>query len=180
MTSPLYRFTGDHVFPRGTIKLAVTMGDYARTSTVVAEFLVVDCPSTFNEVIGRSLLKALKAVVSIYCLTMKFPTTTETRQVRGKQCNSTECYNRSLELAEKERKIPRMIEVEKVSKGPMEINIDPRLQGEESTAGPIEELVEIQVNPKEPSRVVKVDKCLSSKRAQKLMDFLRENQDVSS
>ena len=44
-----------------------------------------------------------------------------------------------------------MMEVEKESKGPMEMNIDPHLQEEESTAGLIEELVEIQVDPEEPS-----------------------------
>ena len=71
-----------------------------------------------------------------------------------------------------------MMEVEKVSKGPMETNIDPRWQEEESTAGPIEELVEIPMDPMEPSRVLKVGKGLSNKLSQKLVDFLRENQDV--
>ena len=37
-TSPLYGFTGDHVIPKGTIKLAVTVGDHPWTSTVVIEF----------------------------------------------------------------------------------------------------------------------------------------------
>ena len=73
-TSPLYGFTGDHVIPRGTVKLAMTVGEHPRVSIVVAEFLVVDCPSTVNGIIGRLLLKALKAVTSIYHLTMKFLT----------------------------------------------------------------------------------------------------------
>ena len=40
-----------------------------------------------------------------------------------------------------------MMEVEKMSKVPMETNIDPRLQEDESTAGPIKELVDIQMDP---------------------------------
>ena len=72
-TSPLYGFTRDHVIPKGTLKLAVTVGEHPRLSTVMTEFLIVDFPSTFNGVIGRPLLKALKAVTSIYYLTMKFP-----------------------------------------------------------------------------------------------------------
>ena len=44
----------------------------------------------------------------------------------------------------------------------METNIDPRLQEEESIAGPIEVLIEIQVDFNEPSRVVKIDKDLGS------------------
>ena len=34
------------------------------------------------------------------------------------------------------------------------------------------------MDPKEPSKVVKVSKCLNSELAQKLADFLRENQHV--
>ena len=64
-TSPLYGFTGDHVVPKGTAKLTITVGEYPRTSTVVANFLIVDCPSAINRIIGRPLLKALKAVTSI-------------------------------------------------------------------------------------------------------------------
>ena len=42
-------------------------------STIVTEFLTIDCPSTFNGVIGRPLLKVLKAVTLIHYLIMKFP-----------------------------------------------------------------------------------------------------------
>ena len=44
----------------------------------------------------------------------------------------------------------------------MEMNIDPHLQEEVSTAGPIEKLIEVQVDPNEPSRVIKIDKGLGS------------------
>ena len=47
----------------------------------------------------------------------------------------------------------------------METNIDPYLLEEESTAGPIEELVEIPMDLMEPSQVVKVDKGLSDELA---------------
>ena len=43
--------------------------------TTVIDFLVVNHPSTFNRVLGRPLLRGLKAVTSIHCLTMKFLTT---------------------------------------------------------------------------------------------------------
>ena len=42
--------------------------------TMMIDFLVVKCPSAFNGVLGRPLLKSLKAMTSIHCLTMKFPT----------------------------------------------------------------------------------------------------------
>ena len=73
-TSSLYGFTGDHMIPEGTIKLVVTLGEHPRVATIVTEFLVVNCLSTFNEVLGRPLLQAMKAVTSIHYLTMKLPT----------------------------------------------------------------------------------------------------------
>ena len=81
MTFPLYGFTGDSVIPKGTIMLAVTLGEPPRMETVMIEFLIVKCPSTFNEVLGIPLLKALKAITSIHYLTMKFPTTSGIGQV---------------------------------------------------------------------------------------------------
>ena len=60
----------------------------------------------------------------------------------------------------------------------METNIDPHLREEESTTGPIEELIEVQVVPNEPSRVNKIDKGFKRKLAQQLTEFLCQNQDV--
>ena len=60
----------------------------------------------------------------------------------------------------------------------METNVDPYLQKDESTAGPVKELTEIQVDPNEPSRVVKIDKGLKTELAQQFADFLSLNQDV--
>ena len=83
MTSPLYGFTRDSVIPKGTIKLAVTLGEPPRMTTVMIDFLAVKYPSTFNSVLGRPLLKALKVVTSIHCLTIKFPIVAGIGQVQG-------------------------------------------------------------------------------------------------
>ena len=60
----------------------------------------------------------------------------------------------------------------------METNIDPYLQEDESIMGSVEELTEIQVDPNEPSRVVKIEKRLKKELAQQLAEFLSLNQDV--
>ena len=70
---PLYGFTGDHLIPKGTIQLPVTLGDFDEV-TKVTKFLVVDCPSAFYGILGRPLLRNFKVVTSIYHLKMKFPT----------------------------------------------------------------------------------------------------------
>ena len=58
------------------------------------------------------------------------------------------------------------MEVEKTSKGSMETNIDPRLQEDESTAGLVEELVDVQVDPNKPSHIIKIGEGLSKELAQ--------------
>ena len=63
-------------------------------------------------------------------------------------------------------KLPQAMEVEKTSWEPIEKNIDHYLQEDESTAGPMEELTEIQVDRNEPSRVIKIDKGLKKELAQ--------------
>ena len=107
-TSLLYGFIGDHVIPKGTNKLAITVGEHPPNINHHRRFPVVDCSSAVNRIIGRSLLKALKAVTSIYHLAMKFPTTKGIGEVRGCQYDSRECFNKSLKMAEKDSKLPRM------------------------------------------------------------------------
>ena len=68
-----------------------------------------------------------------------------------------------------------MMDVEEASKGPVQTNIGPCLQEQELATRPIEELVEIQVDTKEPSRFVKIGKGLESELAQQPVGFLHEN-----
>ena len=121
-TSPFYGFTRDHVIPKGMTNLIIMVEEHPQTSTVVDDFLIVDCPLAINGIIGRPLLKALKAVTSIYHLTMKFSTSKGTSEVRGNQYDAGECYNKSLRIAEKDGRFLRM-GIGKVaassSKGPM-------------------------------------------------------------
>ncbi|PON55571.1 Aspartic peptidase domain containing protein, partial [Parasponia andersonii] len=72
--APLYGFTRDSLMPMGMIELMVSVGTFPRVSSIMTQFLVVDCPSTFNAILGRPTLRELRAVTSIYHLTMKFPT----------------------------------------------------------------------------------------------------------
>ena len=159
-TSPLYGFTGDSVIPEGIIKLAITLGEPPQAVTVMINFLAMKYPSTLNGVLGRPLLNALKVVTSIHCLKIKFPTAAGIGQIQGRQCDSRECYNKSLELAEMGPELPQDMEVEKITRGSMETNIDLCLQEDESIVRLVEELIEIQVDPNEPSRVVKIGKGL--------------------
>ena len=75
--SPLVNFSGDRVYPKGIITLNVTVGTHPRQLTRQLDFLVVDCPSLYNVIIGRPTLNRWKASTSTYCLKVKFPTDSE-------------------------------------------------------------------------------------------------------
>ena len=47
-TSPLYGFVEGHIIPAGTIKLAITLRERPRVTTIMIGFLAVNCPSTFK------------------------------------------------------------------------------------------------------------------------------------
>ena len=70
----IYGFSGEGMTPSRMIRLPITAGTLPLSRTVLANFIVVDCPSAYNVVIGRPILVELRAVVSIHHLMIKFPT----------------------------------------------------------------------------------------------------------
>ena len=67
----------------------------------MANFVVVDCASAFNAVLGRPSLRELKAITSIYHLTVKFPTPGGVAGMKGEQREARECYNTTLHTSAK-------------------------------------------------------------------------------
>ena len=98
--SPLVSFSGDRVYPRGIVTLTVTLGTYPAQLTRQLDFLVVDCPSSYNVIIGQPMLNKWKAATSTYCLKVKFPTDNGVGEVKGDQVLARECYQAVLATKE--------------------------------------------------------------------------------
>uniref|UniRef100_A0A2N9GIU6 Uncharacterized protein n=1 Tax=Fagus sylvatica TaxID=28930 RepID=A0A2N9GIU6_FAGSY len=96
MDAPLVGFTGDKVCPVGIVTLPITVGTHPKTVSKTVDFLVVNCPSAYNAIIGRPTLNRLRAVTSTYHLLLKFPTEHGIGEVRGDQIAARECYLASL------------------------------------------------------------------------------------
>ncbi|XP_065617013.1 uncharacterized protein LOC136062168 [Quercus suber] len=80
---PLVGFGGIKVQPVGTVTLPVVVGAYPRQLTTNVNFLVVDCSSSYNAIIGRPTLNRWKAVTSTYHLSVKFLTEHGIGHVQG-------------------------------------------------------------------------------------------------
>ena len=88
------------VQPVGTVTLLVVVESYTQQITKSVNFLVVDCSSSYNAIIGRPTLNSWKAVTSTYHLLVKFPTEYGIGQAQGDQLAAKECYLAMMALDE--------------------------------------------------------------------------------
>ena len=80
--------------------LTVTVGTQPRQLTRQLDFLVVDCPSSYNVIIRKPILNRWKAATSTYYLKVKFPTDNGVGEVRGDQILARKCYQAVLAMRE--------------------------------------------------------------------------------
>ena len=98
--SPLVGFGGMRVQPVGTITLPVVVGEYPQQVTKDVNFLMVDCSSSYNVIIGRPTLNSWKAVTFTYHLSVKFPTEYGVGEVQGDQLAAKKYYLAMLTIDE--------------------------------------------------------------------------------
>ena len=100
--APLVGFGGTRVLPFGAITLSVTVGDYSQQILQDVTFLVVECSSAYNDILGRPTLNSWKAVTSTYHLMIQFPTEYRIGELRGDQVAARECYIAMLEMEDQQ------------------------------------------------------------------------------
>ena len=156
--APLVGFGGTRVLPVGAITLSVTVGDYSQQITKDVTFLVVDCSSVYNGILGRPTLNSWKAATSTYHLMIKFSTEYGIGKLRGDQVAARECYIAMLEFEDYQQTM---------------------YIGEQRTvAKPVEELEEIILDESRPEQMTRMGTLASPLIRQDLVGFLRMNQDV--
>ncbi|XP_075659316.1 uncharacterized protein LOC142629244 [Castanea sativa] len=123
-TSPLVSFTGDMIVPRSIVTLTVILGTYPAQVTKKIDFLIFDCPSTYNIILGRPALKRLRAVTSTYYLKVKFPTAHGVGEIKGDQVLARECNQATLAFGENQTWVINEPEpIPEPSKTPQEVEI---------------------------------------------------------
>ena len=136
----------------------MTVGDYPQQITKDVTFLVVNCSSAYNGILGRPTLNSWKATTSTYHLMIKFLTEYEIGELRGDQVAAYECYITMLELEDYQQTM---------------------YIGEQRTAVElVEELEEIILDESRPERMTRIGTLANSLIRQDLTGFLRMNQDV--
>ncbi|KAM1628680.1 hypothetical protein ACFX2K_017066 [Malus domestica] len=165
--SPLISFSGDIVQPLGSIHLPFTIGTGPYTATITTNFLVVNCPTAYNVIFGRTCINDLKAMVSTHMLLMKFPTPFGNGYIMGDQLSARSCYNTSVK--QQHLSVPKetlSIHNQVVKTSPDEANSDlhdgnsqpddPRDDSFTQQAQPAEELENVSISKDHPNRMVKI------------------------
>ncbi|GFZ00544.1 hypothetical protein Acr_14g0001790 [Actinidia rufa] len=155
--TPLIGFGGNTTHPLGWINLPITLGTEPQQTTVWQDFIVVDCPSPYNSILGRPTLGRIKAITSTYHLKMKFPTLTGIGEVKGDQKTAGDDVETLRD------------EMEQL------ILEDPR---ETENTKPLEEVTPISIHPNYPERQVMIGTELIDELRIALTDFLKRNSDV--
>ncbi|GFS37771.1 hypothetical protein Acr_00g0053840 [Actinidia rufa] len=149
--TPLIGFGGNTTHPLGWINLPITLGTEPQQTTVWQDFIVVDCPSPYNSILGRPTLGRIKAITSTYHLKMKFPTLTGIGETGGDDVETLRDEMEQLILE------------------------DPR---ETENTKPLEEVTPISIHPNYPERQVMIGTELTDELRIALTDFLKKNSDV--
>ena len=119
------------------------------------DFLVVDCPSSYNVIIGRPILNKWKAATSTYCLKVKFLIDNGVGEVKGDQVLTRECYQAILAAKENHT---WMIE-----------------KKEEDI---VEDLETVELVEGGANKTTNIGTTLSPEMRTRLIQFLKENIDV--
>ncbi|XP_065633722.1 uncharacterized protein LOC136069294 [Quercus suber] len=157
-SAPFVSFGGTRVFLIGSITLPITVGDYPQELTRNVMFLVVDCSSAYNGILGRPTLNSWKAATSTYHLMIKFPTDYGIEELRGNQVTARECYIAMLEMEDHHQTM--------------------RIEEQWTVAEPVEELEEITLNESKPERTTRIGTLACQPVRQAFITFLRRNRDV--
>ena len=134
--------------------MPMTIGDYPQQVIKDVTFLVVDCSSAYNAILGRPTLNSWKAMTSTYHLIIKFPTEYRVEKVCGDQVVAHKCYIAMLEMDDHLQTMS--IEEQKAVTEPI---------------GGLEELLDNS----RPERTTKISTLASQPVRQALMAFLKEN-----
>ncbi|KAM2554850.1 hypothetical protein TB2_018939 [Malus domestica] len=170
--SHLISFFSDIVQPLRSIHLPFTIGTGPYITTITTNFLVVNCPTTYNVIFGRTRINDLKAMVSTHMLLMKFPTPYDNGYIIGDQLSARSCYNTSVK--QHYMHVPKetlFIHEQVIKTSPDEANLDlhggnnqpddPRDDSFTQQAQPAEELEKVSILKDYPDRMVKIGTTLS-------------------
>ncbi|XP_021864795.1 uncharacterized protein [Spinacia oleracea] len=90
---PVVGFSGSTMYPKGSIRLPVRIGDRSEARDLMVDFLSIKVSAAYNVIIGCPFIHDAQAIVSTYHLTMIYMSNLERpTKIRGSQEAARSCY----------------------------------------------------------------------------------------
>ncbi|XP_019181978.1 PREDICTED: uncharacterized protein LOC109177132 [Ipomoea nil] len=161
--TPLAGFTGDSVEAEGSITLPVEIGSYPDVQKLSMKFIVVNLAYSHNAILGRPGLEDLGALISIEHLCLKFRTPSGIGTVRCDRRVARDCYLQACRGMGK-----REMQVHEITERPPKKVMIPRPE-------PAVELEEVEIDPDQPDRRVRIGVGLPEEVREEIIKVLREH-----
>ena len=87
---------GERVLPLGSVQLVLTLRDPPCQGTTMTKFLIVEAPLSYNMLLGRPSLNAIRVIPFAYHMVVKFLIENGVGKARGDQQIAQECYLASM------------------------------------------------------------------------------------
>ncbi|GKV31653.1 hypothetical protein SLEP1_g40325 [Rubroshorea leprosula] len=177
---PIYGFNNQPVPVEGVLTMNVAFESGQSYVTPSVRFLVIKMASSFNAVIGRPTLTEIQAVVSQSHLCMKFPTPTGIATLRGNQEVAQHYYITSVTQPQKGKDQTPEVNPKRIpdNQQVMGVEIVDNRPEDETRAAPVEDVEEVQIDDRDPSRKTQIGTKLNPEERAELIAFLRANKDV--
>ncbi|XP_025703987.1 uncharacterized protein [Arachis hypogaea] len=124
----LIGFSGERVPIMGHIWLKTTMGEIPMSKSIDIQFLIVNCYSPYNIILGRPALNIFRAVVSTLHLCVKFPVLeNKIATVYADHQEARQCYNAGLKPVQTKQEARPQVQAIHTSASPATLaDLDPR------------------------------------------------------
>nr|XP_025640917.1 uncharacterized protein LOC112735606 [Arachis hypogaea] len=174
----LIGFSGERVPIMGHIWLKTTMGEIPMSKSIDIQYLIVNCYSPYNIILGRPALNIFRAVVSTLHLCVKFPVQeNKIATVYADHQEARQCYNAGLKPVQtKQEARPQVQAIHTSANTATLADLDPREDIGERPR-PMDNLQQITLTS-DDKQCTYVGKALEGEDRAKLIHILRQNADL--
>jgi hypothetical protein len=178
---PLYGFGNKRIEALGKIDVNVTFGQDATMRTEVITFDVVDFMYQYNAIFGHNTINKFAVVIHQGYLLMKIPTTAGVISVYGSQKEArraernTSVHNRQVHIIDEVEGNEVLLEAKQKAEAQMRQSMK---QPETECMKAVDDTRTVPLCADVPSRTVMIGTEVSKEEEDRLLEFLRHNQDV--
>ncbi|XP_072058085.1 uncharacterized protein [Arachis hypogaea] len=171
----LVGFSGERIPVTGYIWVRTTLGEPPHSETLDIQYLIVDCFSPYNIILGRPSLNAFGAIVSTVHLCVKFCSEAGTiATVHSDRKEARQCYNAGLKVQQPQSR--RINSIYNASDMSNFSELDPWTDHEQSPT-PADDLSKVALTD-DRDKYTNIGSSLPAGYAQQVTDLLQANTDL--